>query len=68
MVSFFLFVGRECAFLDYPLGRREAPAQGRMPGIRQCRPKCRPINLPGGQIFADLNSAKVRIFFGADSC
>ena len=37
-------------------------------GIQQCRPKCRPINLPGWQIFANLNSAKVRIFFGADSC
>jgi hypothetical protein len=33
-------------------------------GIRQCRPKCRPINLQGQQIFADLNSAKVRTFFG----
>jgi hypothetical protein len=33
-------------------------------GIRQCRP----INLPGRQFFADLNSAKVRIFFGVDSC
>jgi hypothetical protein len=32
-------------------------------GIRQCRPKCRPINLSGWQILADLNSAKVRIFF-----
>jgi hypothetical protein len=27
-------------------------------GIRQCRPKYRPINLPGRQIFADLNLAK----------
>ena len=26
-------------------------------GIRQCRPKCRPINLLGRQIFADLNLA-----------
>jgi hypothetical protein len=32
-------------------------------GIRQCRPKCRPINLPGRQIFADVNSAKVRFLW-----
>ena len=46
--------------LDFFLGALETEV-----GIR---PKCRPINLPGRQIFADLNSAKVRIFFGADSC
>jgi hypothetical protein len=33
-------------------------------GIQQCRRKCRPINLPDQQIFANLiNSAKVRIFW-----
>jgi hypothetical protein len=43
---------------------RNTPALENEVGIRQCRP----INLPGQQFFADLNSAKVRIFFGADSC
>ena len=29
-------------------------------GIRRCRPRCRPVNLRGRQIFADLNLVLLR--------
>ena len=47
--------------IDLMLNAESQPSKTRS-AFRQCRPKCRPINLPGRQFFADLNSAKVRIF------